>query len=310
VADWIQSKPWDGTTRLGELFATVQAGMDVRLKNTLIYRWMLSAVAAIFVPHGFKARGVLVFTGRQGIGKTTWIKSLVPEEMGLVLEGATLDPNNKDTVINAVAHWLVELGELDATFRKADIARLKSFLTMANDKLRRPYDRVESEYQRRTVFFASVNESQYLVDDTGNSRWWTVPVTSIDYKHGLDMQQIWAELYFHFKVKNAQWWLTPAEEDQLAALNLEHENTDPIEEKILRAFDWSGEGFRTDLMTASEVLMAIGIDQPNKSQATHASKILKRLTGAEPERKKNGRFFTLPRRLYGKPKPDDDSRPL
>lgn len=295
VKDWIQSKPWDGTKRVQQLCETVHVAGDRTLTDKLIYRWLVSAVAALFMPVGFESHGVLVFTGKQGQGKTKWIKRLVPQEMlDVVLVGAVLDPNNKDTVTNAISHWLVELGELDATFRKADIARLKSFVTNATDKVRRPYDRIESEYQRRTVFFASVNEEKYLVDDTGNRRWWTVPTVSVDHAHTIDMQQVWAELLVAWRA-GEQHWLTQDEFDALNQLNAEHENVDPVEEIILGAFEWGGfDVMHAKEMTASEVLMHIGFDKPTKAQATHASKVLKKLTGRDPVKRKNGRFFQLP----------------
>jgi len=310
VCDWITSKPWDGVERIQQLLDTVQVHDDATLKDRLVYRWLLSAVAALFKPFGFTSHGVLVFTGEQGQGKTSWVKSLAPAEMGVVLEGATLDPNNKDTVVNAVSHWLVELGELDATFRKSDIARLKSFVTQGVDKLRRPYDRIESEYPRRTVFFASVNEGRYLVDDTGNRRWWTVPVNSINYTHGLDMQQVWAELLTHYEA-GEQHWLTSTEQAALNELNGEHEAVDPVEEMIGRGFEWdaiTGIGWRE--MTASEVLQAIGYDKPNKAQATHASKVLRKLTGGEPRKAKAGRFFMMPPRCDGRRSSYDDGSPF
>lgn len=295
VKDWMTSKPWDGTSRLGDLYGTVTVSGDRALTEKLIFRWLVSAVAAVFMPQGFESHGVLVFTGPQGQGKTKWVKSLVPTELlDVVLVGAVLDPNNKDTVTNAISHWLVELGELDATFRKADIARLKSFVTNATDKVRRPYDRIESEYQRRTVFFASVNEDRYLVDDTGNRRWWTVPVTAVNYAHGIDVQQLWAEVLQLWR-GGEQHWLTADEFGALNALNADHENVDPVEETILSMFNWQaahGIGWRE--MTASEVLLAIDYDKPSKAQATHASKVLKKLTGGEPIKRNNGRFFKLP----------------
>jgi putative DNA primase/helicase len=238
------------------------------------------------------------------------VKALVPQEMGVVLEGATLDPNNKDTVVNAVSHWLVELGELDATFRKSDIARLKSFVTQAVDKLRRPYDRIESEYQRRTVFFASVNEGRYLVDDTGNRRWWTVPVSAIDYRHGINMQQVWAELLTHFE-RGEQHWLTDDEQKALNALNADHEAVDPVEEMIAAQFDWNSlGGIGHKDMTASEVLQAIGYDKPNKAQATHASKVLKKLTGKDPRKSGSRRVFNVPPRMDERRRNSDDDRPF
>lgn len=311
VADWITSKPWDGVSRLQQLCDTVKAKSDQALKDALMRRWLLSVVAALFMPHGFESHGALVFTGPQGTGKTTWFRRLMPSELGAVLTGAMVDPAQKDTITNAIGHCIVELGELDATFRKADIARLKAFITQPIDKLRRPYDRIESEYQRRTVFCASVNDDRYLVDDTGNRRWWTVPVVSINYLHDIDMQQLWAEV-LELHRQGEQHWLTADENEALGKLNEEHENVDPVEEMILAAFDWEAlppAGFKP--MTASDVLMLIGFDKPNKAQATHASKVLKRLTGKDPLRTAKGRFFSMPPKIKGRQYDhDDESRPF
>jgi putative DNA primase/helicase len=309
VKDWITSKPWDGRTRLQDLLNTITVNGDRTMADMLIYRWLLSCVASVFMPHGFESHGVLVFTGEQGQGKTKWVKRLAPPELNLVLAGAVLDPNNKDTVINATSHWLVELGELDATFRKADVARLKAFVTNSVDKVRRPYDRLESEYQRRTVFFASVNETKYLVDDTGNRRWWTIATEAVDYEHQVDVQQVWAELLTHYE-RGERWYLTREEQQQLQDVNAEHEQTDPVEEQILSGFEWEGDRIGGKEMTATDVLLAIGYDKPNKQQATKVSSFLKTLLG-EPKRKNSGRYFPMPKQRGGRRSAhDDDTQPF
>lgn len=81
VAVWITGKPWDGEDRLPALFKTLKEREEFspKLKRILIYKWLLSAVAAALMPKGFKARGVLTFQGPQGIGKTSWVMSLVSD---------------------------------------------------------------------------------------------------------------------------------------------------------------------------------------------------------------------------------------
>jgi hypothetical protein len=305
VRDWIESKEWDRESRLPALLATLTTRPEnVALKDALVRRWLISAVAAAYRPNRFEAHGALVFTGPQGAGKTTWFARLAPESLGVIMVGASVDPSDKDSVTRVVSHWIVELGELDATFRKADIAKLKAFVTLAVDKLRRPYDRLESEYKRSTVFGGSVNEDRYLVDDTGNRRWWTVPVVKVDYQHSIDMQQLWAEVLTLYQA-GEQWWLTKAENEALTLLNEQHEAVDPVMEKIQRRFDFETNGpLRRSQMTATEVLVSIGYDKPNKAQATHASKVLKQLCGCDPKHTKSGRVFDMPRRIGGE---NDDS---
>ena len=290
---WIESAPWDGTSRLDALFATVEpeAGFDITVRNLLLRRWLISAVAAISMPGGFRAKGVLVFSGRQSVGKTAWFMNLLPEGLrSLAKEGAVIDPGNKDTIISAISHWLVELGEVDATFRRSDIAHLKAFISQSADKVRLPYARRDDEYPRRTVFFASVNERDYLVDDTGNTRWWTIPVRRIDYAHGIDMQQLWSEVLTLFRA-GERWWLDGTEEARLEEINGQHRRVDPIEELILGAYDKDAQPTRR--ATAAGVLREIGFDRPTTAQARTASAVLKRVWG-EPKTVKGRKVFHLP----------------
>ena len=135
-----RGKPWDGVDRLVSVYATLihRADFPEKLKQSLMYRWLLSAVAAALKPSGFKARGVLTLQGPQSIGKTSWISALIPDAIlreGVLKLDHHLDAGNKDSIITAVCHWIVEIGELDSSFKK-DIARLKGFLTADRDKVR------------------------------------------------------------------------------------------------------------------------------------------------------------------------------
>lgn len=292
VANWITGKPWDGTDRLPDIYETVttREGYPTTLKTTLIYRWLLSAVAAAIMPSGFKARGALTFQGPQGIGKTSWVMSLVPDlqlrDMAVKVDHH-LDGSNKDSIIGAVSHWIVEIGELDSSFKK-DIARLKGFLTSDYDKIRRPYARIESEYQRRTVFFASVNQSDFLIDNTGNSRWWTIPVSKINYKHGIDMQQLFAQLAVDFH-KGTQWWLNQGEEALLDSCNSEHRSVSVIREHLFEIVNQELIGKDGNpAMTALEVLTKVGYDKPTNPQCRECAGILREQYG-EPK-KINGKY--------------------
>lgn len=295
VADFILSRPWDGISRLKAICDTLgtEDGYDRAMLERLVRRWLISCVAAALLPTGFWSKGVLVLQGPQSLGKTAWIKSLLPAaQRELVKIGANIDPTNKDTISSAIGHWIVELGELDGTFRKADIAKLKAFISSDVDMLRRPYDRLESKYQRRTVFFASVNPKHFLADDTGNVRWWTIPVTSVNYDHDIDTQQLWAEVAVLFR-EGERWWLEREEEAALELVNNEHEAIDPLEEILQQRFNWVQRGHGSE-MTATDVLLAVGFDRPTKTQATDCSKLLQKMTGDKPRKSGSRRLFRMP----------------
>lgn len=293
VAEWVGSKTWDGIDRLTEFLNTVAAKSHDDLKNALITKWMVSAIEGAFSPTGVSASGVLVFQGDQYVGKTKWFKSLVPEEKKLIKDGVILRPDDRDSVKQAVSFWLVELGELDSTFRKADIAALKAFLTSQMDVLRRAYAKKESQYARRTVFFGSVNPKQFLHDPTGNRRYWTIEVTKLDHSHNIDMQQVWAQVYELYKSGFGH-HLTP---DEMEALNDHNEDftaSDPIEDVVISKFDWNAAPSLWTWKTATEALQICGYDRPTKAELNTAASMIRKLNGNLSKRTNSSKLLFLP----------------
>lgn len=281
VAEWIRSAPWDRVDRLSSFYSLLKTeeSFPALLKQVLMRKWLLSATAAALKPKGFQSRGVLVLQGRQSLGKTSFFRSLLPDHLAdCFLPGHHLDPSNKDSLITAISHWIVELGELDSTFKK-DIARLKGTLTADVDKVRRPYERADSEYPRQTVFGASVNEAAFLVDPTGNTRFWTIPVISIDYKHKLDLQQLYAQLAVSFDAGDS-WHLTHDEEQQLEEHNSCHQVVSSIMDLLQTSVDHDASEDCRNLMTARETLVRCGIQHPSNGQCRDAGAYLRQVYGA------------------------------
>lgn len=318
VADWIRSKPWDGQDRLPALCdtVTVREGYPTGLRDILLRKWMLSATAAAIMPSGFKSRGVLTFQGAQGIGKTSWLKSLIDDAVlrdEVIKVDHHLDPSNKDSVIIASSHWMTEIGEVDSSFKK-DIARLKGLLTSDFDKIRKPYARRETEQPRRTVFMATVNEHNFLVDATGNTRWWTIETAAINYTHGINMQQVFAQLAVMLD-QGEIWWLKPQEEEALEAQNRQHQMVSVVEETLMAQIDLDvsdEERLNRPAMGAMQLLMDVGIERPTNAQARECGTILRRLFG-DPKRIKGRDVWRVPLLSYEEPRvplsPDGHRRP-
>jgi hypothetical protein len=281
VGEWICSKPWDGQDRMNALYATVTtaAGYIDGLKEKLLYRWLLSAVAAALKKRGFRSRGVLTFQGPQAIGKTTWMSRLMPP--GSLRDNCIkldfyMDGGSKDSQMIAMQHWIVELGEFETSFRK-EMGRLKGFLTLDCDKLRPPYARSVEEHPRRTVFAATVNGDKFLIDPTGNSRWWTIPVTDLDYNHSIDMQQVFAQLAVDFE-KGEQWWLNGVEEAALGEWNKQHRVESAIAEQV-REYLNKNSGRPAVKVTATEMLRLIGVQRPTNPQCRECGAVLRDVLG-------------------------------
>lgn len=299
VLDWIESAAWDGESRLHAFYNTVRVKNPVYmpseeyLHHVLIRTWMISAVNAACSNDPTSSRGVLVFQGGQEIGKTKWFKTMVPKELKVTQDGVTIDPKDKDSVYQTVANWIVELGELDATFRGADISILKSFITKEFDILRRPFAKTESHFPRRTVFFGSVNPAVFLHDSTGNSRYWTIPVESLDFNHTIDMQQVWAEVYEIWKM-GASHFLDAETRAYMNASNQDFESIDPIKELILGKLDWAANQERWEWKTATEIAHAIGLRDNKRAEINSVSVKIAELNGDQKKKSNSKRLLLCP----------------
>ena len=294
VTEWINSKQWDGISRIDAFYDTVQEDTDkcsAKMKRIVMLRWAVSAIAAAFSPNGIMARGVLVFQGVQYSGKTRWIDALAPKDMELIKTGRALNVHDKDSVKQIVSSWISELGELDATFKKSDIAALKAFITSDTDELRRPYAAAESRYARRTVFAASVNESKFLQDDTGNSRFWVIPIVSINHAHELDMQQVWAEFYVLWK-GGEKHYLTNSEMTMLNGHNESFTAPEPIFEMVSSHLDWANfDPNDCRWMQTSDVLRWIGKENPSKFETIVGGRAIQKMNGGM-QRKSHGKLLS------------------
>ena len=297
VVEWIESKPWDGVNRFEEFQNTVKT--DFVLWPVLLEKWMLAAVASLYEEEFEGMPGVPVFQGAQGAGKTQWFKRLCPRKFRK--PNVTLKLSEKDSRIESLTRWLVDLGEISGTYKKTDVNELKAFILNEEDEFRMPYDPRAQIYPRRTAFIGSVNEGYFLADDTGNRRWWVIPVTLCNWRHKINMQQMWAEihhLYNSVKSKeDKEWYLSPEHANYINQCNAQFQIIDPILESIHSNFDFSSPNYQW--MTATEVAKTIGLQNPTRSEATRVGTILSQLK-IDKKLLHGISKYHLPRRLYVK----------
>lgn len=203
LLDSIKAVKWDGVKRLQQVFDILH--IEDKLSKIFLYKWFLQAIAMLHNGDNgkkFAPEFVLVLQGRQGTGKTRFFQHLCPQNYWG--EGETVDPRDKDTLIRITSKWIVEIGEIGSTMKK-DVDILKAFLTRGTDDCRPPYGKKSMEYPRKTVFVATVNETEFLLDTTGNRRWAVIPLDPalrIDYASQIktfDTMQFWAEIYHYMQ---------------------------------------------------------------------------------------------------------------
>ena len=150
-------------------FGTSNPLYDTFLKKTLI-----AAVARVYEP-GCKHDTTLVLQGEQGAGKSSFFDVLGGEWF----DDSMGDGRAKDDLIVLHKSWLQEWGEIERVFSKRQAGELKAFLARRTDTFRPPYGRTALEFPRHSIIVGSVNDCQFLVDSTGNRRYWVVPIEEI-----------------------------------------------------------------------------------------------------------------------------------
>jgi predicted P-loop ATPase len=206
VRDYLMSLRWDGVPRLGQWVTTYLGAEDTPLNRAIGSRWMISGVARIMQP-GAKVDHMLILEGPQGSKKSSALKTLVGAEW---FTDELAEIGSKDAAQQMRGIWIIEIAELDAISR-AEVSRIKAFLSRTTDRYRPPYERYVITVPRQCVFAGSVNPETYLRDETGNRRFWPVRCGNIDL-HALarDRDQLWAEAVTRYRA-GAIWWLDDPE---------------------------------------------------------------------------------------------------
>ncbi|MET3791794.1 VapE domain-containing protein [Aquamicrobium terrae] len=205
VRDWLDTLTWDGTPRIETWTSAYLGAEPTAFHHTVGALWLISAVARIYRP-GVKADHMLILEGPQGARKSTAIKVLAGEDW---FTDELPELGSKDAAIHMQGVWIVEIAELDAIGR-AEVSRIKAFLTRTTDRFRPPYGRYTVEVPRQCVFAGTVNPDTYLRDETGNRRFWPLRCGTIDIAAlARDRDQLWAEAVHHFR-EGAIWWIEDA----------------------------------------------------------------------------------------------------
>jgi predicted P-loop ATPase len=200
---WLDSLQWDGKSRLDRWLTVYLGAPDNKYTNTIGRCTLIAAVARQYNP-GSKFDHMLILEGEQGTGKTEAVKILggFYEEKQRWYADVQIDPGAKDTIQGLQGVWFAEASELEFT-SKHDVAAVRRFLTIAEDKVRLPFHRTFSHLPRRSIYIGTFNPEPgagYLKDKTGNRRFWPVTTNKIDRSALIrDRNQIMAEAVARYK---------------------------------------------------------------------------------------------------------------
>jgi predicted P-loop ATPase len=276
IRDYLKKLEWDKKPRLDDWLTTyLQAkGAPDEYLRAVGPKWLISAVARIMEP-GCQADYALVLEGGQGRKKSSALRALAGDEF--FSDSLPADLSSKDAADHIRGKWIIELPEL-AQFRKSEIETVKSFVTRRIERFRPAYGRNEIEYPRQCVFAGTTNEDQYLVDDTGNRRFWPVRCHGVNLvRLKRERDQLWAEAMARYE--RGERWHLDTKLEMLAAKQAEGRRLrDPWQEEL--AVMLTGGSLKdVDELLPGQALRELGVGAEKLTQfnAGRVGKILKAL---------------------------------
>lgn len=161
---------WDGTPRCKEFLSKwgkVEDSAYTREVSRLIFA---GGINRLYHP-GCKFEDVPILIGDQGCGKSTLVRYLAINDD---YHGELKIMEGQAAIENLSGKWIMEIPEMSAFTKAKDQEAIKAFVSRQRDSYRKPYDRNTTELYRRCVFLATSNDTNPLVDKTGNRRWYPV----------------------------------------------------------------------------------------------------------------------------------------
>lgn len=200
IRDYLNGLTWDGVPRLDKIIIDYMGAEDSELNRAMSRKHFVAAVARVFNP-GCKYDYCLIMSGAEGIGKSTLLRVMG----GKWFNDSITTLEGKEGMEQLRRAWVVELGEL-SSIKRSDVEQVKAHLSKQVDIYRAAYARRVLEHPRQCVFCGTTNEALFLKGDTGNRRFWVIPVVAElrkykDWSEAIrrDRDQLWAEAVHYYK---------------------------------------------------------------------------------------------------------------
>ena len=200
IRDYLNGLTWDGVPRLDRIIIDYMGAEDNELNRAMSRKHFVAAVARVFNP-GCKYDYCLIMSGAEGIGKSTLLRIMG----GRWFNDSITTLEGKEGMEQLRRAWIVELGEL-SSIKRSDVEQVKAHLSKQVDIYRAAYARRVLGHPRQCVFCGTTNEALFLKGDTGNRRFWVIPVVAELRKYRdrneairRDRDQLWAEAVHYYK---------------------------------------------------------------------------------------------------------------
>lgn len=193
VIDYLSGLTWDGVPRLDSWLITCAAAGDNEYTREVSRIVLMAAVRRVRDP-GCKFDEMLVLeSGKQGLYKSTALQTLCPDP-DWFSDDLPLSLDSREMIERTAGKWIIEAQELSG-MSASKVEHLKAMLSRRVDgPARMAYARMPVEVPRQFIIVGTTNLHAYLLDSTGNRRFWPMRVEGMDIDWIREHRdQLWAE---------------------------------------------------------------------------------------------------------------------
>lgn len=220
---------WNSNDHIAKLAGTVTT-TNMNYWIWCLTKWLVAFVGSL-ANENVVNQTALIFCGKQGIGKSSWFRNILPPVLRKYSSSGFLDPKDKETLVQLSELCQFNMDEVE-NLRPRNVEAIKELITKASMYLRRAYTTLSQNYPRRCSFCGTANGTNILHDITGNRRFLCQNVLSIDYSlKNIDLNQVYAQAY-HLYNSGFQYWLDPKEQAAVEMQNSQF-RAKSIEEELI-----------------------------------------------------------------------------
>jgi predicted P-loop ATPase len=251
LSEYIQSLPaWDGETdHIAELASRVVV-KDNPNWHEHFKRWFVAMIAS-GIDSKVHNEVMLILYGPQSIGKTTFLRNLIPSSLSSLFFSGLINPANEEFLGHLSKFLLINMDELVGMNRKS-FKELKEFLSKKDIYYRVKYDKFGQDFPRRASFAGTTNEQDFLFDLSGNRRFICIEIQKIDNSSPLQLDKCYAQAYALY-ISGYRFWFDSEDISILEKQNSRFLNVSTEEEKICELFEPCESSDKDFLLTATEI---------------------------------------------------------
>ena len=283
---------WDGIDRITPLAERISTE---KIWVNGFHRWMLGVAAQWSGQMGRCANAIapMLISTRQGMGKSTFCRQLVPESLADYYTDS-FDLNSQAGCEQKLSLFgLINLDEYDKLSPRK-LPLLKNLMQMTSLHYRKAHRAQYSHLPRMASFIGTSNRRDLLNDPTGSRRYLCIEVEEKIENTPLEHKQLFAQLKTEL-ANGERYWFTGEEEKELMKHNEPYYIQPPMHDVFFQCFRLPEKGEAHQLYTSSNIYSILLKRFPKVMRGMNAHQFGKTLTliGAERVHTVNGNVYRV-----------------